>query len=55
MLSVLNFSHLPTGCALPCQMHFLISSMSPLGAPKDLARLAAPRSLDQVSLGLCSC
>ncbi|KAF5842818.1 Tubulin/FtsZ family, GTPase domain-containing protein [Dunaliella salina] len=30
------------------QMHFLISSMSPLGAPKDVAKLAAPRTMDQV-------
>ncbi|GFH25084.1 uncharacterized protein HaLaN_22990 [Haematococcus lacustris] len=30
------------------QMHFLISSMSPLCAPKDLAKLAAPRTVDQI-------
>lgn len=30
------------------RMHFLMSSMAPLAAPKDLAKLAAPRSLDQV-------
>lgn len=29
-------------------MHFLISSMSPLSAPKDMAKLSAPRTLDQI-------
>ena len=30
------------------QMHFLISSMSPLAVSKDQAKLSAPRTLDQV-------
>ena len=29
-------------------MHFLISSMSPFSAPKDVAKLTAPRTLDQI-------
>ncbi|GAX75354.1 hypothetical protein CEUSTIGMA_g2798.t1 [Chlamydomonas eustigma] len=30
------------------QMHFLISSMSPLTTPKDMAKISAPRTLDQI-------
>lgn len=30
------------------RMHFLVSAMSPMAAPKDVAKLAAPRTLDQV-------
>lgn len=32
------------------RMHFLISSLAPLSAPKDVGKLAAPRTMDQVSL-----
>lgn len=31
--------------------HFLLSSLAPLGTPKDFGRAAAPRSLDQVGGG----
>ncbi len=41
------------------RMHFLIASQSPLAAPRDKARLAAPRTLDQVraraSVRMCVC
>lgn len=30
------------------RMHFLLSAMSPLAAPKDVAKLTAPRTIDQV-------
>eukprot|EP00878_Enallax_costatus_P028800 GHUV01031144.1.p1 GENE.GHUV01031144.1~~GHUV01031144.1.p1 ORF type:complete len:139 (+),score=16.96 GHUV01031144.1:369-785(+) len=30
------------------RMHFLLSSMAPLAAPRDKAQLAAPRSVDQL-------
>ena len=46
----LHFSS-PHNVSLMVQMHFLISSMSPLSSPKDLAKLSAPRTLDQV----CGC
>jgi len=42
-------THTACACLVCLQMHFLISSMSPLGAPKDVAKLSAPRTLDQVS------
>ena len=41
----------PPPLSAPWQMHFLISSMSPLSAPKDVAKLSAPRTLDQVCGG----
>jgi hypothetical protein len=31
------------------RLHFLLSSMSPLAAPKDLAKISAPRTIDQVT------
>jgi tubulin epsilon len=34
------------------RMHFILSSLAPLGAPRDLGRAAAPRSMDQVG---CIC
>jgi hypothetical protein len=30
------------------RMHFLLSALAPLAAPRDVGRLAAPRSMDQV-------
>lgn len=36
------------------RMHFLLSSMAPLAAPKDVAQLTAPRSIDQVN-EWCDC
>jgi hypothetical protein len=30
------------------RMHFLLSSLAPLAAPRDVAALTAPRSVDQV-------
>lgn len=33
------------------RMHFLLSSLAPLAAPRDVAALTAPRSIDQV--GTC--
>lgn len=30
------------------RMHFLLSSLAPLAAPRDVAALSAPRSIDQV-------
>jgi hypothetical protein len=33
------------------RMHFLLSSLAPLAAPRDVGRLAAPRSMDQVGGG----
>lgn len=44
-------------CAVLCKpllqvpfprMHFLLSSLAPLAAPRDVAALTAPRSIDQV-------
>lgn len=32
-------------------MHFLLSSLAPLAAPRDVAALTAPRSIDQVRSG----
>ena len=36
------------------RMHFLLSGMAPLGAPRDIGRLAAPRSMDQVGCSGCA-